>query len=275
VREIREDLPFGYYAELPKLPHGDLAGYPRIYSIALELVAHTDSRLDADTLRRFLIAYQQTTPLMIGELWAVAITLRIVLVENLRRLASLIINSRRERDGADALAEELIALAVEDPLELPNFIKKHLEERKDPTDAFIVQLTRQLREQDPVIAQACDVIEQRQLKNGTNTAQIVQLELQRQAATQVTVGNIITSMRLLSTLDWEEFFESVTLVDPILKEDPAGAYAKMNFATRNRYRGVIERISNGSIASELDIALRTGELAGSAKASDPNDCENS
>ncbi len=270
VREIREDLPFGYYFELPKLPRGDLAGYPRIYSIALEIVSHTDSRLDAETLRRFLIAYQQTTPLKIGELWAVAITLRIVLVENLRRLASLIIKSRREREGADALAEELIDLAASDPTELPYFIKTHLEERKAPTDAFIVQLTRQLREQDPVIAQACEVIEQNLLKNGTNTAQIVQLELQRQAATQVTVGNIITSMRLLSTLDWEEFFESVNLIDPILECDPAGAYSKMNFVTRNRYRGIIERTSKRSSASEMDVAHRVVELAENAKASHPN-----
>ncbi|MEO6050073.1 MAG: glucoamylase family protein, partial [Pyrinomonadaceae bacterium] len=271
MREIREDLPFGFYAELPKLPHGDLAGYPRIYSIAHELVAHTDSRLDADTLRRFLIAYQQTTPLSIGELWAVAITLRIVLVENLRRLASLIINSRRERDGADALAEELIALAVRNPGELPQFFKKHLEERTELTDAFIVQLTRQLREQDPVIAQACELIEKTLLENGTSTAQVVQFEHQRLAATQVTVGNIITSMRLLSTLDWEEFFESVTLIDPILEQDPAGAYSKMTFATRNRYRGIIERTSKRSSASELEVGRRAVELAEIASVSDPND----
>ena len=87
LREIREDLPRSYYHELPKLADGELQGYPRIYSVALELIAHTDSHLDTNTLQRFIRAYQTVAPLSIGELWAVAITLRLALVENLRRLA--------------------------------------------------------------------------------------------------------------------------------------------------------------------------------------------
>src|SRR6185503_18930710 len=70
LREIRRDLPKGYYKELPKLLNGALASYPRVYAIALTLIAHTDSRLDADTLARFVRSYQSVTPLSIGELWA-------------------------------------------------------------------------------------------------------------------------------------------------------------------------------------------------------------
>src|ERR1041384_325568 len=61
LREIRQDLPKGYYHELPKLAEGELQGYPRIYSVALELIAHTDSRLETKTLARFVRAYQQIT----------------------------------------------------------------------------------------------------------------------------------------------------------------------------------------------------------------------
>src|SRR5690348_7293128 len=87
LREIRHDLPRSYYHELPKLADGELKDYPRIYAVALELITHTDSRLDTNTLRRFIAAYQTVAPLSIGEVWAVAITLRLALVENLRRLA--------------------------------------------------------------------------------------------------------------------------------------------------------------------------------------------
>jgi len=69
LREIRRDLPKGYYRELPKLQSGGLAGYPRVYAIALALIAHTDSRLDGETLARFIRSYQRVTPLSIGELW--------------------------------------------------------------------------------------------------------------------------------------------------------------------------------------------------------------
>src|SRR5436190_1741577 len=98
LREIRDDLPSGFYRELPKLVAGPLAGYPRVYGIAWAFVAHTDSRLDPESLRRFVRAYQRVQPLTIGELWAVAITLRVVLVENLRRLAESIVRGRATRE---------------------------------------------------------------------------------------------------------------------------------------------------------------------------------
>ncbi|HEU4479385.1 MAG TPA: hypothetical protein VFR80_12775, partial [Pyrinomonadaceae bacterium] len=88
LREIREDLPESYYAELPKLSEGELKGYPRIYAVALEIISHTDSHLSLEILERFIRAYQRETALSIGELWAVAITLRLALIENLRRLAA-------------------------------------------------------------------------------------------------------------------------------------------------------------------------------------------
>ena len=108
IREIRADLPPGYYRQLPKLAGGPFAGYPRVFGVAWAFVAHTDSLFDPEVLRRYLRAYQEVQPLTIGELWAVAITLRIVLVENLRRIAKRVIDSRAGRRAADALADRLL-----------------------------------------------------------------------------------------------------------------------------------------------------------------------
>src|ERR1019366_1455800 len=110
LREIRDDLPVGFYRELPKLADGPLEGYPQVYGIAWAFVAHTDSRFDPETLRRFVLAYQRVRPLTIGELWAVAITLRVVLVENLRRLAEAMVRNRTARQEADALADDLLGI---------------------------------------------------------------------------------------------------------------------------------------------------------------------
>jgi len=82
IRQISDDLPPGYYRQLPKLADGPLAGYPRVFGMAWAFVAHTDSRFDAQLLCRFVRAYQRVQPLTIGELWAIAITLRIVLVDD-------------------------------------------------------------------------------------------------------------------------------------------------------------------------------------------------
>jgi cyclic beta-1,2-glucan synthetase len=266
LREIREDLPKGFYAELPKLSEGELTGYPRIYAVALEIISHTDSRLDLETLKRFIRSYQRESPLSIGELWAVAITLRLTLVENLRRLAARTVAARHKRTEANALADELLKHSALQPDHLISLVRKRLREELDP--AFVVQFSQRLHDQDPAVSAALRWIDSQLALKGQSTEQVIQLEYQRQASSQVTVANIIASMRLLSTLDWREFFESVSLIDPLLAADPAGAYALMDFATRDRYRHVIERLSRRTGVAELEIGQRVVHLA--QRANQPN-----
>ena len=265
LREIRQDLPQSYYHELPKLASGELEDYPRIYAVALALIAHTDSRLDTNTLQRFIAAYQTVAPLSIGELWAVAITLRLALVENLRRLAITIAHARAEREEADKLADKLLELASLQPSNVMSYLNEKLGKREEPSQTFLVQLVQRLREQHPSVMPVMEWIEKQQSQQGTSIEQIIHAEHQRQAAAQVTVGNIITSMRLLSTLDWNDFFEKVSLIEPVLGRDPVGVYSRMEFASRDRYRHVIERISKRTRASELEIAEAAVKLAFQAK----------
>jgi hypothetical protein len=62
LREIVKDLPSGFYKKLPKLQNGALERYPRIFGLAWEFIAHTDSHFDLDALTRFINAYQQSQP---------------------------------------------------------------------------------------------------------------------------------------------------------------------------------------------------------------------
>src|SRR5215213_6401169 len=261
LREIRQDLPKSYYHELPKLAEGELADYPRIYAVALALIAHTDSRLDTNTLQRFIAAYQTVAPLSIGELWAVAITLRLALVENLRRLALAIARARAQRDEADKLADRLLELASLQPANVMSFVSERFGKQEELPHAFLVQLVQRLREQHPSVMPVMNWIEKQVAQQGTTVEQIIHSEHQRQASAQVTVGNIITSMRLLSTLDWNDFFEKVSLIERLLGNDPAGVYARMEFASRDRYRHVIERISKRTRTNELDIGQAAIDLA--------------
>jgi len=112
IREIREDLPPGFYRLLPKLANGPFEGYPRVFGIAWAYVAHTDSHFEPESLRRFVTAYQAVQPLTIGELWAIAITLRIVLVENLRRAAHRIVRRSAARQDADEIADRIADFRV-------------------------------------------------------------------------------------------------------------------------------------------------------------------
>jgi cyclic beta-1,2-glucan synthetase len=252
LREIRDDLSPGFYRKLPKLIEGPLAGYPRVYGIAWAFVAHTDSRFDPEALRRFVQAYQRVQPLTIGELWAVAITLRVVLVENLRRLAEGIVRGRAARQEADALADELLGVGHE---LAPSSATRLLDVPDGPlATAFAVQLVQRLREQDRALTPAVLWLDRRLAAQGTTSDDIVRVEHQRQAAMNVTVRNVILSMSLMSALDWTEFFEAVSLVDEVLRAAPA--YGAVDFATRDAYRHAIEDLASGSQRAELDVARR-------------------
>ncbi|MBC7693133.1 MAG: glycosyl transferase [Methylotenera sp.] len=280
IRGIQRDLPKDYYYELPKLAEGELAGYPRVYAMALAFIAHTDSRLDAESLKRFLQSYQTVTPLKMGELWAVALTLRIALVQQLEPLALSIVNARQKREQADALADRLLELGVQpgsEPRDLINLMSLELGRPEFFDRAFVVQLIQRLRDQDPDVWPAFDWLEKQLQTQDTSTHQVIQLEHHQQAASQVTVGNIISSMRLLSALDWRDFFESISLVDPVLAQDATGSYSQMDFQTRDSYRHAVERIASRSskLPSELEVAQKAVELGKRNHKKDPRDLRRS
>src|SRR5271154_6371254 len=257
LREIRDDLPVGFYRKLPKLVSGHLEGFPRVYGVAWAYVAHTDSRLDPEVLHRFIMTYQRVQPLSIGELWAVAIILRVVLVENLRRIAERIVYSRQARLQADALADQVLGTggqrAVSPDEALRSLGNAPLER------AFAVRLIQRLRDLDPKVGPILTWLDERLTAQGTNSDEIVRAELQEQAAMTVTVRNIITSMRLTSEFDWHSFFESISLVDLALRQ--GSNFEEMDFATRDYYRHAIEDLARGSHHSEIEIAERAVQRA--------------
>jgi len=249
IREIENDLPPGFYRLLPKLADGPLAGYPRVFGIAWAVVAHSDSAFDIEKLTRFVDAYQRVQPLTIGELWALAITLRITLVENLRRLAESIVARLTATQLADTLADKILNA------DNPNDAAALQELQRAPwSTAFAMQLSQRLRDRDPQKTPALRWLNERLAAENTNADQLVREEVQRQSATNVTVRNIITSMRLVSMVNWPEFFESVSTVDRILRD--GSNFKNMDFQTRDLYRRAIEQMARGSAYDEQDIAKR-------------------
>jgi cyclic beta-1,2-glucan synthetase len=264
LREIRDDLPPGFYRELPKLAEGHLAGYPRVLGLAWAYIAHTDSRFEPESLRRMVRAYQGVEPLKIGELWAIAISLRILLVDNLRRLAEQIVRSRAARQKADELADGLLGLGSDSP-EVAAASLRRLSRAALPTAAR-VQLFQRLRDQDPAVTPALRWLEELLVAQGTTAEEMVRLEHQRQATMNVTVRNVITSMRLISWFDWAQFVESVSLVDEVLRA--RSSFGDMDFATRDRYRHVVEELARGSGLTEVEVARKAAAMADAAPSAD-------
>ncbi|MEJ7668260.1 MAG: glucoamylase family protein [Casimicrobiaceae bacterium] len=261
IREARRHLPKGYSRALPRLKNGPSAGLPRVYDIALEAISHGDGRVDAESFSRFVAAYQTVTTLTLGELWAIPIMLRLSLLENLRRIAARTAAGRRHRSRANFWADQMREISERDPKNLILVIADMARSNPPMASSYVAELARRLQNQSPTLALPLSWMEQQLSEVGVTIEQLVEVETQQQASDQVSVSNSIGSLRLLEAIDWREFVESLSKVEHVLREDPAGAYAKMDFATRDRYRHVVERIARKSGWTEDDVARKAIAMA--------------
>ena len=254
VRRVRHDLPREYYRSLPKLAAREMAGVARTYAMALEVVRHTDGRLDRPLLVRLVDAYQSVAPLTIGELWAWPSMLKLALIESLRRLAEETLRSRHARLLANGYLEGL-GTGGENGNAAPAALPDVLE------TAYVVQLLQRLREYGPVAAPVWSAVEARLAAQNLSAEDAIRAEHQRLATGQVSVANAVTSLRVCSTLDWSQYFEAVSRVEQVLQRDPAGVYGAMDFLSRDRYRQAVEELAEPSGEAQLRVALRCVESA--------------
>jgi hypothetical protein len=246
--EIRRNLPRKYYQELPTLTKGRWRRYPRVYVFARDFVAHTAGRFNQESLRRFADAYQDVTPLTIGELWAIPIMLRLALVENLCGLAAQTLRARQEREAARAFANSL--------LEERARTQSPFQAAAKASSTFLVEILHNLRDQSVASTAAWRWLQTRLNARGQSADEVLRIEHQREAIDQLSIANIINTMRALSALDWPTFVEAVSRVERILRRDPAAAYPDMDRQTRDRYRKSVEQLARRSHTDELAIAER-------------------
>ena len=140
--------------------------------------------------------------------------------------------------------------------------------KKPVPRAFAVQLVQRLRDQDPKVMPALTWLDERLASIGTTADEAVREEHQMQGAMNVTVRNVITSMRVISAVDWAEFFETVSLVDAALRS--GSDFAAMDFPTRDLYRHAIEELARGSGQPELEVTRHAMALANHPSSQMPN-----
>ncbi len=189
MRQVRQDLPEGFYRQLPVLLNAPYVGMPRIYVLASELTSARDIHLDPDAVRQFVAAYQTISPLTIGELWA---------LPGLLRLAVL-----------DQLGNEVAGL----------------------------------------------------LGVASSSGEAASGNGRRGNSTELSaIAGCILDLRAIEIQDWKHVFEDLSLVEQILRKDPAGVYSRMDFQTRDRYRKVIEDLARTTEIPEEVVAQQAIDL---------------
>jgi cyclic beta-1,2-glucan synthetase len=247
ARDVQHDLPPAFFRRLPRVASDEFAGLPRIYALALELIRLSAGRLDAARMQRFISAFQSVTPLTMGELWGWPSALKLALVDYLRSRGDTLAMTRRHRIAADRMAAGIEAAST------------RFEWPADVHHSFVTRLLELSRDLGALASELYHELETLLAARGQTLEDVIRAEGQHQAAAQASMANLITSLRLMSTFDWSEFFESVSLVEQVLQRDPAGVYGRMDFRSRDRYRHAVEELAAPTGEAQLLLALKAVE----------------
>lgn len=251
INQFRKNLPQEFYDQVPVLAEGPDAGLPRVYGIAKAIVQDTDAQLSTDNILKYVGAYQSIEPLTIGELWALPMMLRFALIAHLHSLVNRIERRQRELEWANFWANRLLTAVRFYPDKIPSLLRHIGREEPRPSPHLAMQIVEHLYDESQVLGTAQKYIER---LFGMPLTEIAVQEQRSQAIQQVSLANTITSLRGLAQTDWRETYEALSVVDMILRVDPANIYSEMDFETRDQYRHMIEKMARWTGESELDIA---------------------
>jgi cyclic beta-1,2-glucan synthetase len=270
ILKTRKHFPRGYSRTLPRLAAGELRGLPRIYDLILELISHVDGRVDEEALARYIAAYQSVTHLTLGELWSVAIMLRLGLIENLRRVAVGMSWQRAHRDRALGWAQRINETG--DKQESALLVLAELVRDNPPLSmAFVSQFTQALHGHGAATSFVLAWLEQRLAEHGQTTEDLVRADGQRQAADLASMANSIASLRFVNATEWPKFVETHSATEEILRGDPASVYCRMDFTTRDEYRHVVETLARRLGVGEEEVARAAMMLAATRHAAQHDD----
>ncbi len=241
---------------LPAPSKGIYAGLPRIYALAAELCAHTDAHVCRENIDRFLRAYQATAPLRLAELWAMPLMLQHALLLQAVAVAQDCVRAQDQRRTADAFADALQAGSALYPGEPKGF-----------GAAFVERLAARLRE-EAAPSDAMGWLQDRLRERDVQLDLVIASEHRRQARNQAVIGNAVTSLRLLTQLNWTEVCEALSPVDAELRADPAGVYPRMDLPSRDLYRRAVTRMSVASGKPESFVAHAALQLSRDHEADD-------
>jgi len=245
----------GSFKKLPVIKYGNMSGYPRIYAIMAELISHTDSFVLYDSLIKFIKAYQKERPLNNLEIWSIGVTTQIALVESIREQCEKINIVQNQYEKAEAVLKQIKAQKSDQESILTRLTKEYETEnislfehmyklvKKQNSPNLIGLLDKHLAEMD------------------LSWEKITRTEVYKQTQSQAIMGNAISSIRIISALDFTTIFEELSVVENILNSDPSKIYPMMDFESRNFYRRKVEQIAKEMNVSETQVAKKAVELS--------------
>ncbi|HEX3141530.1 MAG TPA: carbohydrate-binding protein, partial [Rhizobacter sp.] len=261
LKEIHEGLPRSYFRTLPLLIDEPLAGLPRVYGVAWAFVAHTDGAFDEDLALRFLSAYQETRELNLAEMWALPTTLRVVLVENLRRLAERVAIGKAAREAANLCCDRIESFTLPALDELLALL-----EQRGAGRLFLGQLAQRLQDRS---AQGDDKAPYQEwlAKALPDVATAREQQAADEAADNLSVSNAVTSLRTIGDADWPDLISRASPLMRLMLTSPL--FEAEHALTRDHTLHGIEVLARRSGRGEVAVAQTLLSLMRAQEDGDP------
>lgn len=265
VKSIMKELTLKKYTSFLGISNGMYKGYARIYVLASEIIAHTDSKVVGQDIKEYLRSYQKKKSLSMEEIWNIGLFMQISIIQNIKDICEKIYLNQMQKYRVENIIERLV-----DETEEPKF--KNLSEYKAKVKGygemkypFIEYLSYRLKRYGKTAYSFQNALEEQVNKMGTSIEEVIKKEHFDVALKKVSMGNSIIGIKTLQRIDFLEIFESINSVEELLKQDPAEVYTKMDYKTKEYYRNEIKKIAKKTKISEMYIAKKVLELAQTAK----------
>ncbi|MES2583081.1 MAG: glucoamylase family protein [Pseudomonadota bacterium] len=262
LKEIHEGLPRSYFRSLPVLQDEPLAGLPRVYGVAWAFVAHTDGAFDEALLAHFLTAYQEVRELKLSEVWAMPTTLRVVLIENLRRLAERVATNKAAREVANICFDRIDSYDADALDELLTLLTLRGVGR-----VFLAQMAQRLQDRRTAGDDNGQTLVQSWLRVALPDLGAMQIQQSAdQAQDNLSVSNAVMSLRAIGDADWSGIIARTSALMQLMLTSPL--FSAEDDATRDQTLHAIEKLARRSGQSEVSVARALLRLM---QTSDPAD----
>ena len=262
LREIHDGLPRSFFRALPMLLDQPLAGLPRIYGVAWAFVAHTDGAFDEELLAQFLTSYQEVRELKLSEVWALPTTLRVVLIENLRRLAERVATNKAAREVANLCfdrIEDYDGDALDELLGLMT--------QRGVGPVFLAQMAQRLQDRRVTGEDAMHSSVRGWLRTALPDLGALQTQQSAdQAQDNLSVSNAVMSLRAIGDADWSGIIARTSSLMQLMLN--SAVFAAEDDPTRDQTLHAIEKLAKRSGRSELSVARSLLDLMQTAPSDD-------
>ena len=267
---IKKELTLKKYVNFIGISNGLYKGFARIYILASEIVAYTEGKIEAETLKTLLVKYQNKKTLNMEEIWNISIFFDIALIEKIRNICEKIYNSQLQKYKVESIIERLVENVDANKRNFKKDIENENIEQYSSKETYIEYLSYRLKLYGKKGLPYIKILEEQVEKTGTTISDVIKKEHFDIALKKIYMGNCIKSIKNIQRINFTEIFEDINGVENILKKDPANVYESMDHKTKDYYRGIIKKLSTRTMISEIYIATKALELAKSAQKQNNN-----